>query len=41
LYIVKQIVLAHQGTIEVDSGAERGTTFTVRLPRESSSASAT
>jgi signal transduction histidine kinase len=35
LYIVSQVVNAHGGTIAVDSTAERGTTFTVRLPRES------
>ncbi|HEX9289468.1 MAG TPA: HAMP domain-containing sensor histidine kinase [Anaeromyxobacteraceae bacterium] len=33
LYIVRQIVDAHAGTIAVDSTAEQGTTFTVRLPR--------
>jgi len=33
LYIVSQVVHAHGGTISVDSTAERGTTFTVRLPR--------
>lgn len=33
LYIAHQIVLAHGGTIEVASGAEEGTTFTVHLPR--------
>jgi PAS domain S-box-containing protein len=33
LYIVRQVVSAHGGTISVDSSAERGTTFTVRLPR--------
>ncbi|MFP2905130.1 ATP-binding protein [Pyxidicoccus sp. 3LFB2] len=32
LYIVKQLVRAHFGTIEVRSTAEQGTTFTVRLP---------
>jgi signal transduction histidine kinase len=32
LYIVQAIVTAHQGTIDVESN-ERGTTFTVRLPR--------
>ena len=32
LYIVKQLVRAHSGTIEVVSSAEAGTTFTVRLP---------
>ena len=35
LYIVKQIVDAHQGTIEVESNASAGTTFTVRLPKRS------
>jgi signal transduction histidine kinase len=33
LYIVRQIVLAHRGTIELTSNATEGTTFTVRLPR--------
>jgi signal transduction histidine kinase len=32
LYIAKQIVEAHRGTIDVESGAD-GTTFTVELPR--------
>ena len=32
LYIVRTIVAAHRGRIDVDSGAE-GTTFTVTLPR--------
>ena len=35
LYIVSQVVKAHGGTVSVDSSAERGTTFTVRLPRSS------
>lgn len=35
LYIVKHIVSAHQGTIEVESNASAGTTFTVRLPKRS------
>jgi PAS domain S-box-containing protein len=35
LYIVRQVVDAHGGAIEVDSSADRGTTFTVRLPRSS------
>jgi signal transduction histidine kinase len=33
LYIVEQIVRAHGGTIAVESNRERGTRFTVRLPR--------
>ncbi|MBN8225935.1 PAS domain S-box protein [Corallococcus macrosporus] len=33
LYIVKQLVEAHGGTVTVTSTAEAGTTFTVRLPR--------
>lgn len=33
LYIVQQIVLAHGGTIGVDSSEEKGTTFTAHLPR--------
>ena len=33
LYIVEQIVHAHDGSIGVESTAEAGTTFTVRLPR--------
>ena len=32
LYIVKQIVQAHNGTVAVESVADRGTTFTVTLP---------
>ncbi len=35
LYIVHQIVSAHGGSIAVHSSVERGTTFTVRLPRTS------
>jgi signal transduction histidine kinase len=34
LYIVREIVIAHGGTIEVTSSREGGTTFTVRLPRQ-------
>ena len=37
LYIVQQIVLAHDGVIEVSSSREKGTTFTVRLPRKAQS----
>lgn len=35
LYIVKEIATRHGGTIEVRSGTEEGTTFTIRLPRHS------
>jgi signal transduction histidine kinase len=33
LYIVREIVVAKGGTLEVTSTAEEGTTFTVRIPR--------
>ncbi|MCY1078119.1 PAS domain S-box protein [Archangium lansingense] len=33
LFITRQIVLGHGGTIDVSSSEEDGTTFTVRLPR--------
>ncbi|MFZ6180552.1 sensor histidine kinase [Nannocystis pusilla] len=33
LYITRQIVLAHGGTIEANSSVDKGTSFTVRLPR--------
>lgn len=32
LYIARQIVLAHKGTLGVDSGMRRGATFTLKLP---------
>jgi signal transduction histidine kinase len=34
LYIARQIVIAHAGTIEVASSVGTGTVFTVRLPRQ-------
>jgi hypothetical protein len=34
LFIVREIVLGHGGTIEVHSSAKDGTVFTLRLPRE-------
>ncbi len=33
LFIVKQIALAHDGTIDAESSAEAGTTLTLVLPR--------
>jgi signal transduction histidine kinase len=33
LYIVREIVTGHRGTIEVTSSAKNGTEFTIRLPR--------
>lgn len=33
LFIAREITLAHGGTIEVDSSADAGTVFTVRIPR--------
>jgi phosphoserine phosphatase RsbU/P len=33
LYIVKHIVDAHEGTIDVSSQQDTGTTFSIRLPR--------
>ncbi|WAS89380.1 MULTISPECIES: sensor histidine kinase [unclassified Corallococcus] len=37
LYIVKQLVEAHGGTVDVTSTLKQGTTFTVRLPRHGDS----
>ncbi|NTX17304.1 HAMP domain-containing histidine kinase [Myxococcus sp. CA056] len=37
LFIAKQVVRAHEGTIQVRSSRENGTTVTVRLPRRASS----
>jgi signal transduction histidine kinase len=33
LYIVREIVVAKGGTVEVASTAQEGTTFTVRIPQ--------
>lgn len=33
LYITKEIIVSHGGTIEVSSSEQDGTTFTARLPR--------
>lgn len=38
LFIVDKIVEAHEGTIEVHSTAESGTTFTIHLPKSASKA---
>jgi PAS domain S-box-containing protein len=38
LYIVRELVLAHGGTVEVSSTEAEGTTFTVSLPRSTSEA---
>jgi signal transduction histidine kinase len=40
LYIVHSIIVAHGGTVHVDSSSDEGTTFTLRLPRHSSRPSA-
>jgi two-component system sensor histidine kinase/response regulator len=36
LYIVQQLVEAHEGSVDVTSNASEGTRFTVRLPRQPS-----
>lgn len=33
LFVVKEIIASHGGTVEVDSTMEAGTTFTMRIPR--------
>jgi len=38
LFIANEIVAAHNGTIDVVSSEEKGTTFTIRLPRGSAPA---
>jgi signal transduction histidine kinase len=40
LYIVEQIVTGHGGNILVDSTADRGTTFTLRLPKHATTSNA-
>jgi signal transduction histidine kinase len=40
LFIVRQIVVAHRGTVEVKSGESGHTTFVVRLPRTAREAAA-
>jgi signal transduction histidine kinase len=39
LYIVREIVSAHDGTVSVDSDNDRGTRFRIRLPRRLSPSS--
>jgi len=41
LYVAREIATLHEGSIEVDSSAERGTTFTVYLPRTHDDGTAT
>ena len=40
LYIAHSIIVAHGGTVDVDSSSDKGTTFSLRLPRRSSRAPA-
>lgn len=40
LYVVRAIAAAHGGSASVESDIESGTTFTIRLPRDASAASA-
>jgi PAS domain S-box-containing protein len=40
LYIIREIVVAHGGTIDVRSSTESGTIFTIRLPRDASAVTA-
>ena len=40
LYVVREIALAHGGSATVESDANSGTTFTVRLPRDAGAAAA-
>ncbi|HVW27121.1 MAG TPA: hybrid sensor histidine kinase/response regulator [Polyangiaceae bacterium] len=41
LYIVQQIAISHAGSVEVESDSDKGTTFTVRLPRRAPPSSPT
>jgi signal transduction histidine kinase len=34
LYIVREVIRAHGGTVEVASSEAAGTTFSIRLPRQ-------
>jgi signal transduction histidine kinase len=38
LYIAREIVTSHGGTIDVTSTAKSGTTFTIHLPRRQTTA---
>jgi signal transduction histidine kinase len=39
LYVVKEIVRLHDGTVDVQSEVGRGSTFTIRLPRTTTASS--